>query len=81
MGSLRIKICPCCSYFDETIEHLLFDCHWARAVWFGCNIPLNMGFGHPSSVLKWTSQVVETLTIKGACDLLGRAAFFFFLGN
>lgn len=34
-----------------------------------------MGFGHPSSVLKWTSQVVETLTIKGACDLLGRAAF------
>lgn len=33
-----------------------------------------MGFGHPSSVLKWTSQVVETLAIKGACDHLGRAA-------
>lgn len=39
-----------------------------------------MGLGHPSSVLKWTSEVVETLTIKGACDLLGRATFFFLAG-
>ncbi|KAI8548092.1 hypothetical protein RHMOL_Rhmol07G0245500 [Rhododendron molle] len=34
---------------------------WVRAVWFGCNLNLNVGHGHPSSVQKWTSQIVDDL--------------------
>lgn len=37
------QMCPICNQFDETIEHMLFDCHWARAVWFGSNVQLNVG--------------------------------------
>ncbi|KAF7146373.1 hypothetical protein RHSIM_Rhsim04G0047200 [Rhododendron simsii] len=60
------------SGFDETIEHLLFDCSWARAVWFGCNVYLNVGHGHPVSVLRWTSQVMENLKGAQLMGFLGR---------
>ncbi|KAI8543151.1 hypothetical protein RHMOL_Rhmol08G0195200 [Rhododendron molle] len=53
------KVCPICECFEESIEHLLFDCQWVRA--FGCNLNLNIGHGHPSSVQKWTSQIVDDL--------------------
>ncbi|KAI8548093.1 hypothetical protein RHMOL_Rhmol07G0245500 [Rhododendron molle] len=55
------KVCPICESFEESIEHTLFDCQWVRAVWFGCNLNLNVGHGHPSSVQKWTSQIVDDL--------------------
>lgn len=52
------KACPVCGDYDETVEHLLFDCQWVRAVWFGCNVQLNMGHGSLVSVAGWTSQVI-----------------------
>ncbi|KAI8551674.1 hypothetical protein RHMOL_Rhmol06G0204500 [Rhododendron molle] len=55
------KVCPICESFEESIEHILFDCQWVRAVWFGCNLNLNVGHGHPRSVQKWTSQIVDDL--------------------
>lgn len=55
------KTCPICGSFDESIEHLLFDCQWVRAVWFGCNLNLNVGHGHPNSVQRWTSPLVDVL--------------------
>ncbi|CAL5402107.1 unnamed protein product [Camellia sinensis] len=27
--------CPICRKDDESVEHLLFDCPWTKAVWFG----------------------------------------------
>lgn len=55
------KSCPICGQSDESIEHLLFYCSWVRAVWFGCDIQLNVGHGFPISVQGWTSQVVDDL--------------------
>ncbi|KAH7834407.1 hypothetical protein Vadar_015661 [Vaccinium darrowii] len=40
---------------------MLFDCQWARAVWFGCNVQLNVGHGSPISVLRWTLEIVDVL--------------------
>lgn len=30
-----VSVCPICRIKDETVEHLLDECDWVRAVWFG----------------------------------------------
>ncbi|KAI8527188.1 hypothetical protein RHMOL_Rhmol12G0056600 [Rhododendron molle] len=55
------KACPICREAEESIEHLVFACQWVRAVWFGCNVQLNLNQRTSSSLQRWTSQVVENL--------------------
>ncbi|KAI8547258.1 hypothetical protein RHMOL_Rhmol07G0180600 [Rhododendron molle] len=44
------KGCPICGVVDESIEHVIFDCEWVRAVWFGCNVYLNLNQENSSSI-------------------------------
>ncbi|KAI8560463.1 hypothetical protein RHMOL_Rhmol04G0257600 [Rhododendron molle] len=67
------KGCPICGVVDESIEHVIFDCEWVRAVWFGCNVYLNLNQENSSSIQKWTSQVGENLKGEQLSQFLGKA--------
>lgn len=66
--------CPVCDSQLETVEHLLFFCSWAIAVWFGCKQILNES-GYPCSAIKWTSEICESLPASEACEFLSSVAF------
>lgn len=67
--------CPVCDSQLETVEHLLFFCSWAIAVWFGCNIQILNESGYPCSAIKWTSEICESLPASEACEFLSSVAF------
>lgn len=71
----RSKVCPVCLQFDESIEHLLFKCQWTRAVWFGCNVNLDVNCESNSSILKWTSHILDSRPVEEAKSLLERVVF------
>ncbi|KAG5516247.1 hypothetical protein RHGRI_037069 [Rhododendron griersonianum] len=56
------NICPICNLEVESIEHLLFFCPWARAVWFGCNVVFEGIIGRPNSTIKWTAHILESMS-------------------
>lgn len=51
---------------------MLFDCDWVRAMWFGSNVQLDVGKGHPVSAQRWMSQVVDVLNGKDLTRFLSR---------
>ncbi|XP_026396062.1 uncharacterized protein LOC113290695 [Papaver somniferum] len=49
--SLETDKCPMCDYARETTKHLLMDCSYARAIWFGIGRAYRIGNEH--SMLSW----------------------------
>lgn len=52
-------LCPICSLKPESVEHLLFQCEWTTAAWFGSNLTYKVDFLAVSSVMKWTIKMME----------------------
>ncbi|XP_028073760.1 uncharacterized protein LOC114276169 [Camellia sinensis] len=40
----------------EIVEHMLFDCEWTKAVWFGSMLNFLMEHGAITNVAQWTTQ-------------------------
>ena len=61
-------LCPVCGAAIESIEHLIFDCSFARKVW-NCAKLANAVYPAPRSAIFWSNSL---LAIKGpqASDLL-----------
>lgn len=55
------NICPVCESKPETIEHLLFDCEWAKTIWFSFNIRVFGDLGGNTSAIKWTADMVDKM--------------------
>ncbi|XP_028055444.1 uncharacterized protein LOC114259611 [Camellia sinensis] len=47
---------PVCHKEVETVEHMLFDCEWTQAVWFGSMLNFWMEPGAITNVAQWTAQ-------------------------
>ncbi|CAL5418073.1 unnamed protein product [Camellia sinensis] len=52
-------VCPICLSASETVEHLLFDCSWSKAVWFGSSLNLRIDLGSIPNVSQWTSDIIS----------------------
>ncbi|KAI7988222.1 putative ribonuclease H protein [Camellia lanceoleosa] len=52
-------VCPICLSATEIVEHLLFDCSWAKAVWFGSSLKLRIALGSIPNVAQWTSDLIR----------------------
>lgn len=61
--SITVKFCfttcPTCVDAVEFVEHLLFHCRWAKAVWFGSDLRYKTGEVSIMSALKWTLVIME----------------------
>ncbi|THG10578.1 hypothetical protein TEA_005663 [Camellia sinensis var. sinensis] len=51
--------CPTCVDAVEFVEHLLFHCRWAKAVWFGSDLCYKTSEVSIMSALKWTLVIME----------------------
>lgn len=68
------SICPICDDEPESVEHMLFRCNWAKAVWFSFNIRALGDLGGNASVLKWTAEMVDKMSKNEAMDFRGKVA-------
>ncbi|KAI8525452.1 hypothetical protein RHMOL_Rhmol13G0231200 [Rhododendron molle] len=66
--------CPICGSEIETVEHMLFWCSWAKAIWFVCNIKVCGDLGGNASVLKWADDMVDKMTVPEATEYMGFVA-------
>ncbi|XP_028084016.1 uncharacterized protein LOC114285186 [Camellia sinensis] len=68
-------ICPICLSAIETVEHLLFDCSWSKAVWFGSVLNLRIALGSIPNVSQWTSDIIsQALSTFDATAFLSKIA-------
>ncbi|XP_028097953.1 uncharacterized protein LOC114297686 [Camellia sinensis] len=68
-------LCPICQSEIGTVEHLLFDCPWTKAVWFGNAINLRVVKGSIPNVASWTNDlIVSGLPKDVTMQLLSRVA-------
>lgn len=58
---MKSKICPLCSIAEETTEHCLFTCDWARCVWIGCGLSYIGNIQQITTFDSWLSHVVHSL--------------------
>lgn len=70
----RDRLCPICENETETVEHMIFWCPWAKAVWFGCNIKPFDNLGGNASISKWIANMVEQLSTSEATNFMGKVA-------
>ncbi|KAI8546078.1 hypothetical protein RHMOL_Rhmol07G0088300 [Rhododendron molle] len=66
--------CPICGSEIESVEHMLFWCSWAKAIWFACNINVGGDLGGNALVLKWADDMVDKTTISEATEYMGFVA-------
>lgn len=50
------NLCPICHKDVETVEHMLFDCAWTKAVWFGSMLNFRLEPGSITNVAQWTAS-------------------------
>ena len=48
-----------CDFEEETVEHTLFFCDHARAVWFGSNIGYLSHFDKSVSIVEWLKKLMD----------------------
>ena len=53
--------CPICGEKIETIEHLFFECEWAKKVWFGSDLGLKLSLESHATVFQWASSLLDDL--------------------
>ncbi|KAI8539114.1 hypothetical protein RHMOL_Rhmol09G0155900 [Rhododendron molle] len=68
------SVCSICESEIESVEHMLFRCSWAKAIWFACNIKVCGDLGGNASVLKWAADMVDNMTANEATEFMGFAA-------
>lgn len=68
------NLCPICNSKMVSVEHLLFLCPWTLAVWFGSNVQALGNIWGNSLAIKWTSEIVENLTVKEAIAFTWKVA-------
>ncbi|KAI8001217.1 putative ribonuclease H protein [Camellia lanceoleosa] len=52
------NVYPICQCKIESVEYLLFDCGWVRAVWFGSDLNFKVDCGATQSIEKWLCELV-----------------------
>ncbi|KAI8543672.1 hypothetical protein RHMOL_Rhmol08G0237200 [Rhododendron molle] len=65
---------PFQSRIKRPVEHMLFWCSWAKAIWFACNIKVCGDLGGNASVLKWADDMVDKMTVPEATEYMGFVA-------
>ena len=50
--------CPIYLEGIKTVAHLLFDCSWTHAIWFGSNLSLRITKGSIPNVAQWTYNLL-----------------------
>ncbi|KAI8031311.1 putative ribonuclease H protein [Camellia lanceoleosa] len=53
--------CPMCLKKTESLDHLLFECEWAKRVWFGSGLGLRCDMLGMDSVKNWIGNYFESL--------------------
>ncbi|KAL7241533.1 hypothetical protein ACSBR1_014181 [Camellia fascicularis] len=56
--------CPICRKDDESVEHLLFECPWTKAVWFGSSLNMRVNPGSIANVTRWTNDLLQGGNLK-----------------
>ncbi|XP_026451484.1 uncharacterized protein LOC113351764 [Papaver somniferum] len=60
--------CEVCGGNEETIEHIIFDCRHARAVWRGISINIDVVRANCSTVFEWVTKTIVKFNIDGSYD-------------
>ncbi|CAL5410715.1 unnamed protein product [Camellia sinensis] len=50
---------PICRKDDESVEHLLFECPWTKAVWFGGSLNMRVNPDSITNVTRWTNDLLQ----------------------
>ena len=53
---VKDPICPWCGEFNESLEHMLFLCRRARAVWFCSPLALRVNMGGLNAIEDWIKE-------------------------
>lgn len=52
-GMAGDSVCPVCGQGEETVEHLFFECDFARHLWRASSLGLNFAVGQPVPFKEW----------------------------
>ena len=58
-GIRKSGLCPICKARDETVEHVVLQCEWTLAVWFGLGIGYKVDRQQISSFDRWIEKVIK----------------------
>lgn len=50
-------ICPVCNSADETLSHVLKDCHYARLFWALANFPTHIIYTDAANIWDWIDGI------------------------
>jgi ribonuclease HI len=57
-------MCPLCSSYEESMEHILLLCPWVELVWFGSPLGLEIDKGKVTTLDKWVLDLLATISSK-----------------